>query len=59
MLILFKKSVTWRWLVRRIKESKPFFLAFATICSVVPRVIRYGVMQVTNRRNPKLEARLS
>ncbi|GLT54095.1 hypothetical protein SLA2020_273240 [Shorea laevis] len=58
MSILFEKSGTWRWLVRRTKESKPFFLAFATICGVVPGVIGYGVMQVTNTRNPELEARL-
>ncbi|XP_062158197.1 uncharacterized protein LOC133865750 [Alnus glutinosa] len=58
MSILFEKSATWRWLVRRTKESKPFFLAFATICGVVPGVIGYGVMQVTNTRNPELEARL-
>ncbi len=48
MSILFEKSMTWRWLVKRTKESKPFFLAFATICGVVPGVIGYGVMQVTN-----------
>jgi len=58
MSILFEKSEAWRWLVRRTKESKPFFLAFATICGVVPGVIGYGVMQVTNTRNPELEARL-
>ncbi|XVE92452.1 hypothetical protein REPUB_Repub01dG0098600 [Reevesia pubescens] len=58
MSILWEKSETWRWLVRRTKDSKPFFLAFATICGVVPGVIGYGVMQLTNSRNPQLEAQL-
>ncbi|OMO78190.1 hypothetical protein CCACVL1_14599 [Corchorus capsularis] len=58
MSILWEKSEAWRWLVRRTRESKPFFLAFATICGVVPGVIGYGVMQVTNTRNPQLEAQL-
>jgi hypothetical protein len=51
MSILFEKSMTWRWLVKRTKESKPFFLAFfATICGIVPGVIWYGVMQVTTHQ---------
>ncbi|KAF3943712.1 hypothetical protein CMV_029754 [Castanea mollissima] len=58
MSLLWEKSTTWRWLVRRTRESKPFFLAFATICGVVPGVIGYGVMQFTNKQNPELEARL-
>uniref|UniRef100_A0A2N9EVA4 Uncharacterized protein n=1 Tax=Fagus sylvatica TaxID=28930 RepID=A0A2N9EVA4_FAGSY len=58
MSILWEKSGTWRWLVKRTKESKPFFIGFATICGVVPGVIGYGVMQFTNTRNPELEARL-
>ncbi|EOY00393.1 Transcription factor bHLH14 [Theobroma cacao] len=58
MSILWEKSETWRWLVRRTRDSKPFFLAFATICGVVPGVIGYGVMQLTNSRNPQLEAQL-
>ncbi|MBA0701299.1 hypothetical protein Goari_026927, partial [Gossypium aridum] len=58
MSILWEKSETWRWLVRRTRDSKPFFLAFATLCGVVPGVIGYGVMQLTNSRNPHLEARL-
>ena len=44
--------------MRRTRESKPFFIAFATICGVVPGVIGYGVMQFTNKQNPELEARL-
>lgn len=44
--------------MRRTRDSKPFFLAFATLCGVVPGVIGYGVMQLTNSRNPHLEARL-
>ncbi|GMI70754.1 hypothetical protein like AT1G79390 [Hibiscus trionum] len=58
MSILWEKCQTWRWLVRRTRDSKPFFLAFATICGVVPGVIGYGVMQLTNSRNPQLEAQL-
>jgi hypothetical protein len=44
--------------VRRTKESKLFFLAFATICGIVLGAIGYGVMQVTNMHNPELEAYL-
>ncbi|KAL0009539.1 hypothetical protein SO802_011041 [Lithocarpus litseifolius] len=58
MSLLWEKSPSWRWLVRRTRESKPFFIAFATICGVVPGVIGYGVMQFTNKQNPELEARL-
>ncbi|KAG5061469.1 hypothetical protein JHK85_002564 [Glycine max] len=50
--------MAWKWIVRRTRESKPFFLAFATICGVVPGVIGYGVMQLTNTRNEKLESHL-
>ncbi|XP_010923835.1 uncharacterized protein [Elaeis guineensis] len=58
MSILWEKSEAWRWLVRRTRDSKPFFFAFATICGVVPGVIGYGVMQLTNSRNDELEAHL-
>ncbi|KAK4253568.1 hypothetical protein QN277_010224 [Acacia crassicarpa] len=58
MSILWEKSATWRWLVRRTRDSKPFFLAFATVCGVVPGVIGYGVMQITSTRNEQLEAQL-
>jgi hypothetical protein len=58
MSILFENSVMWRWLVRRTKESKPFFLAFATICGIVPVVIGYAMMQITNTHNLELEAHL-
>ncbi|KAB1212838.1 hypothetical protein CJ030_MR5G010138 [Morella rubra] len=58
MSLLWEKSPTWRWLVNRTRDSKPFFLAFATICGVVPGVIGYTVMQLTSSRNPELEARL-
>ncbi|XP_054812911.1 uncharacterized protein LOC129313655 [Prosopis cineraria] len=58
MSILWEKSASWRWLVRRTRDSKPFFLAFATVCGVVPGVIGYGVMQLTNTRNEQLEAHL-
>ncbi|XP_058208777.1 uncharacterized protein LOC131321836 [Rhododendron vialii] len=58
MSILWEKSGTWRWIVRQTKESKPFFIAFATICGVVPGVIGYGVMQITNSRNQQLESHL-
>ncbi|CAJ1928074.1 unnamed protein product [Sphenostylis stenocarpa] len=50
--------MAWKWIVRRTRESKPFFLAFATICGVVPGVIGYGVMQLTNTRNEQLETHL-
>lgn len=58
MSILWEKSGTWRWIVRQTKESKPFFVAFATICGVVPGVIGYGVMQLTNTRSLQLESHL-
>ncbi|XP_062093068.1 uncharacterized protein LOC133798656 [Humulus lupulus] len=58
MSILWEKSQTWRWMVRKSRDSKPFFLAFATVCGVIPGIIGYGVMQVTNSRNEQLEAQL-
>lgn len=58
MSILWEKSETWRWIVRKTRDSKPFFLAFATVCGVVPGVIGYCVMQATNSRNQQLEAHL-
>ncbi|KAJ8761336.1 hypothetical protein K2173_001392 [Erythroxylum novogranatense] len=58
MSILWEKSETWRWIVRKTRDSKPFFFAFATVCGVVPGVIGYCVMQITNSGNPELEARL-
>ncbi|KAF8034866.1 hypothetical protein BT93_C1019 [Corymbia citriodora subsp. variegata] len=33
--ISWEKSGTWRWIVRKSRDSIPFFLAFATVCSVV------------------------
>lgn len=58
MSFLWEKSETWRWVVRKTRDSKPFFFAFATVCGVVPGVIGYCVMQATNSRNEQLEARL-
>ncbi|KAF8036649.1 hypothetical protein BT93_C2392 [Corymbia citriodora subsp. variegata] len=58
MSILWEKSGTWRWIVRKTRDSKPFFLAFATVCGVVPGVIGYCVMQLTSSRTEQLEARL-
>jgi hypothetical protein len=58
MSILWEKSAGWRWLVRRTRDSKPFFFTFATLCGVVPGVIGYGVMQLTSSRNEQLEAHL-
>ncbi|KAJ6827039.1 uncharacterized protein M6B38_370315 [Iris pallida] len=55
---LFMESSAWRWLVRRTRDSKPFFIAFATLCGVIPGVVGYGVMQVTNSTNEQLEAQL-
>jgi uncharacterized membrane protein YjjB (DUF3815 family) len=50
--------MAWKWLVRRTRESKPFFFAFATICGIVPGVIGYGVMTATNTRSDQLESKL-
>ncbi|CAH9094290.1 unnamed protein product [Cuscuta epithymum] len=58
MSILWEKSQTWRWLVRRTKDSRPFFIGFATVCGVIPGVIGYTVMQLTSSTNPELEAKL-
>ncbi|KAJ6432362.1 hypothetical protein OIU84_019578 [Salix udensis] len=58
MSILWEKSEAWRWVVRKTRDSKPFFFTFATVCGVVPGVIGYFVMQTTNSSNPELEARL-
>ena len=58
MSILWEKSAGWRWLVRRTRDSKPFFFTFAALCGVVPGVIGYGVMQLTSSRNEQLEAQL-
>ncbi|XP_020698308.1 uncharacterized protein LOC110110980 [Dendrobium catenatum] len=58
MSILWEKSETWRWMVRKTRDSKRFFFAFATVCGVIPAVIGYGVMQLTNSRNEQLEAQL-
>jgi hypothetical protein len=40
------------------RDSRSFFFTFAALCGVIPGVIGYGVMQVTNSSNPELEARL-
>ncbi|KAG8385949.1 hypothetical protein BUALT_Bualt03G0098400 [Buddleja alternifolia] len=58
MSLLWEKSQTWRWLVTKTRDSKPFFLTFATVCGVVPGIIGYCVMQLTNSSNPELEAKL-
>ncbi|KAL6497668.1 hypothetical protein OROHE_027101 [Orobanche hederae] len=58
MSFLWEKSQTWRWLVTKTRDSRPFFLTFATVCGVVPGVIGYCVMQLTNSKNPELEAKL-
>jgi uncharacterized membrane protein YdjX (TVP38/TMEM64 family) len=50
--------MAWKSLVRRTRESKPFFFAFATICGIVPGVIGYGVMTATNTRSDQLESKL-
>ncbi|KAG8503509.1 hypothetical protein CXB51_001516 [Gossypium anomalum] len=49
MSILWEKSETWQWLVRRTRDSKPFFLAFATLCGIVLGVIGYGMMGKVNQ----------
>ncbi|CAN7130699.1 unnamed protein product [Brassica rapa subsp. narinosa] len=58
MSFLYEKSDTWRWLVRKTRDSRSFFFTFATVCGVIPGIIGYGVMQATNSTNPELEARL-
>ncbi|OWM66473.1 uncharacterized protein LOC116200766 [Punica granatum] len=58
MSVLWEKSETWRWIVRRTRDSKRFFLAFATVCGVIPGIIGYGVMQLTSTRTEQLEAEL-
>ncbi|XP_010472791.1 PREDICTED: uncharacterized protein LOC104752372 [Camelina sativa] len=58
MSFMYEKSNTWRWLVMKTRDSRSFFFTFATLCGVIPGVIGYGVMQVTNSSNPELEARL-
>jgi hypothetical protein len=55
---MYEKSNTWRWLVMKTRDSRSFFFTFAALCGVIPGVIGYGVMQVTNSSNPELEARL-
>jgi hypothetical protein len=49
--------------LRRTKESKPFFLAFATIYIIILGVIMYGLLQVSEVTNTcnlglEVEARL-
>ncbi|XP_047317955.1 uncharacterized protein LOC124921350 [Impatiens glandulifera] len=58
MSFLWEKSGTWRWIVRKTRDSTPFFVTFATICGVIPGFIGYQVMQFTNSRNEQLEAEL-
>jgi hypothetical protein len=58
MSFMYEKSNTWRWLVMKTRDSRSFFFTFAALCGVIPGVIGYGVMQVTNSSNPELEARL-
>ncbi|KAL3503772.1 hypothetical protein ACH5RR_038221 [Cinchona calisaya] len=58
MSFLWEKSQSWRWIVTKTRDSKPFFIAFATVCGVVPGVIGFCVMQLTSSRSPDLEAKL-
>ncbi|XP_065851850.1 uncharacterized protein [Euphorbia lathyris] len=58
MSFLWEKSESWRWLVRRTRDSRSFFFTFATVCGVIPGVIGYCVMQLTSSQNPELEERL-
>ncbi|KAG9143893.1 hypothetical protein Leryth_016089 [Lithospermum erythrorhizon] len=55
---VLKRSSSWMWVVRKSRESKAFFVTFATICGVIPGIIGYGVMHLTSRTNPQLEAKL-
>ncbi|KAH9614428.1 hypothetical protein KSS87_022745 [Heliosperma pusillum] len=57
MHILWKSS-SWRWIVTKTRDSKPFFFTFAMVCGVIPGIVGYGVMQVTSSSNEKLEAHL-
>ncbi|KAJ4769615.1 Glutamine amidotransferase subunit pdxT [Rhynchospora pubera] len=60
MSLLWEKSVGWRWLVRRTRDSKPFFFTFAALCGVIPGVVGFCVMQTTNSpsRSDHLESHL-
>ena len=44
--------------MRQTRDSKPFFIGFATVCGVVPGIIGFCVMSATNSRSPELEAKL-
>lgn len=44
--------------MRKSRDSKPFFFAFATVCGIVPGVIGYCVMQLTNSKASDLETKL-
>nr|GEW62116.1 GTP cyclohydrolase 1 type like [Tanacetum cinerariifolium] len=58
MSILWEKSSLWRWMVRKTRDSKPFFFGFAGCCVVVPCVVGYYVMQITNTHHHNLESQL-
>ncbi|KAJ3687302.1 hypothetical protein LUZ61_016466 [Rhynchospora tenuis] len=60
MSLLWEKSAGWRWLVRRTRDSKPFFFTFAALCGVIPGVVGFFVMQTTNSpsRSDQLESHL-
>lgn len=58
MSFIWEKSRTWRWIVTKTRDSKPFFITFATVCGVIPGAIGYGVMQLTNTRSSDLEGKL-
>jgi membrane protease YdiL (CAAX protease family) len=58
MSLLWEKSPAWRWLVRRTRDSKPFFFTFAALCGVVPGVLGFCVMQATSSRSDQLESHL-
>ncbi|PWA37668.1 hypothetical protein CTI12_AA588110 [Artemisia annua] len=58
MSILWEKSSLWRWMVGKTRDSKPFFFGFAGCCVVVPCVVGYYVMQITNTQHQNLESQL-
>eukprot|EP00252_Welwitschia_mirabilis_P019949 TRINITY_DN4765_c0_g1_i1.p1 TRINITY_DN4765_c0_g1~~TRINITY_DN4765_c0_g1_i1.p1 ORF type:complete len:127 (+),score=4.72 TRINITY_DN4765_c0_g1_i1:147-527(+) len=58
MAFLYEKSATWRWIVRSCRESKSFYLTFATLCGVVPAFVGYSIMQASRGNTAVLDANL-
>ncbi|PRQ30308.1 hypothetical protein RchiOBHm_Chr5g0023191 [Rosa chinensis] len=53
------KSQTWRLIiVTKTRDSKPFFFTFTTVCGVVPGIVSYFIMQITNPGHQEVVAEL-